>query len=166
MLYEGHWDASLKPNTHNIRTKNKGLAHHCPICDGPTKIACYLKLHWAFCTAPVTVNGKSEICGERFAPKSPGGCGKHKYSDNFNQVVKEAWKGNTSILEVIENSKAQKPEQAAVDSNETENKENMTWQEHEKKKQYEKRDRQAAKTLARTRAHTKKTGAKTKFVAG
>lgn len=82
------------PMQRNIRTKTwMNSAHHCedPECGGGApKVNCILRLHFAFCLAPVVDEdpdsptcGDVVIHGERFAVISPSGCAEHPYSADF-----------------------------------------------------------------------------------
>jgi hypothetical protein len=79
----------------NIRTKTwMNSAHHCEDLEcggGAPKTKCVLKLHFAFCLAPVVdEDPDSPTCGdvvihrERFAAISPSGCAEHPYNADFN----------------------------------------------------------------------------------
>lgn len=53
-------------------------------------------MHWAFCLVPYKAkDGQIPICGERFAVKSAGGCGKHHFNEDggLNRIFKEAKRG-------------------------------------------------------------------------
>lgn len=100
-LYPGNYDTeTFDPQIINIRTgkKGKGRTHHCPECDSAATAACYTKLHFAYCRTKIVVgvdeqgNDILEICGHRYAPKSPNGCGTHKFPEH-NQYVKNIYKG-------------------------------------------------------------------------
>lgn len=172
LLYEDHWDSSMDPNVHNIRTKKVGLSHHCPICKSRTKIRCYMDLHWAFCIAPIEIKGETSICGERYTPKSPGGCGTHHFKHGFNQIVKDHWKMKKTIVEAFEDlelagkaEKAEKSDEAEAAGNVTLNstepgsEEELTYEQYnELNKQKEldaKRNRHEAMTNARAEVNAK-----------
>jgi hypothetical protein len=89
------------PMRRNIRTKtDMHRTHHCEDkeCGGAApKAKCIIKLHFAFCTAPVVDNsiesptyGKVVIHGERFAVISPQGCAEHPYRTEYNLDFKDA----------------------------------------------------------------------------
>jgi hypothetical protein len=89
------------PMRRNIRTKtDMHRTHHCEDkeCGGAApKLKCIIKLHFAFCTAPVVDNniesptyGKVVIHGERFAVISPQGCAEHPYRAEYNLDFKNA----------------------------------------------------------------------------
>ncbi|KAF2820724.1 hypothetical protein CC86DRAFT_428571 [Ophiobolus disseminans] len=72
--------------------------HHCPVCNAAMKPDCIKELHMVFCLVLVSdSDGKgglqASICGNRFPPKSPKGCGIHPYSEGHNACIKAAWKG-------------------------------------------------------------------------
>ncbi|KAF2450904.1 hypothetical protein P171DRAFT_479961 [Karstenula rhodostoma CBS 690.94] len=160
LLYGDHWDSDMDPNVHNIRTKNVGVTHHCPIEKARPKLSCYLDLHFAFCTALIEIKGKAEICGERYCPKSPNGCGTHTYKNGFNTIVKDQWKNTKSITEAFEELElAEKSQQLALDSMEPVCKPDLTYEQYnELNKQKEldaKRDRHVAMTNSRAEINTK-----------
>jgi hypothetical protein len=83
----------------NIRTKAKmHNAHHCEDKEcggGAPKVKCIIKLHFAFCLAPVIDKdpdsptfGQVVIHGERFAVISPSGCAEHPYTAGYNLDLK------------------------------------------------------------------------------
>ncbi|KAJ4357217.1 uncharacterized protein N0V89_001792 [Didymosphaeria variabile] len=158
-LYPGHWDSKLDPDIHNIRTKAVGPPHHCRICHATAKPICYLKLHFAFCVAPIEVKGKPDICGERFCPKSQDGCATHPYNHGFNTMVKEAFKGVKSISEAMEELNAQKLQALSLEPEEPEDAPILTYEEYnelaKQKALEEKRFRHTAMTAARTVLKTK-----------
>ncbi|KAF2868782.1 hypothetical protein BDV95DRAFT_609687 [Massariosphaeria phaeospora] len=96
---------SFNAQTANIRTGEiMQKVHHCNDndCNGKAATkACYLKLHRAFCLAPIVDDGKDSptfnqvvICGRSFNVKSPGGCGQHAYGEDHNfdiRAAKNAW---------------------------------------------------------------------------
>lgn len=88
-LYGRHWDENLTTTTRNIRTKNGADPHHCPVCEASPKMPCLTRFHLAFCIAKVSVQDKEDICGERFAPKSPNGCSTHSYKLGYNEIFKK-----------------------------------------------------------------------------
>jgi hypothetical protein len=154
-LYQKHWTSKFDVNIHNIRTKNVGPTHHCSICKSKPAPECYLSLHFAFCVAPIDINGKTDICGERFCPKSPGGCAKHTYKDDFNQIIKDAYKKKKSISEVIEDLEiAKKLEELSVKTKEPEDKPILSYEQYnELNKQHvltTKRERHEAMSMARS----------------
>ena len=103
LLYKGHWSTTFSMDCHNIRTGNLGNTHSCTVCNKRPTLNCYLNLHLAFCIAEVDVgDGKMDICGERFAPKSPAGCATHTHGGGYNTMIKEAWKKQKTITEAFE----------------------------------------------------------------
>jgi hypothetical protein len=89
------------PARRNIRTKTTmHSAHHCsdPDCGGSAlKMKCIMKLHFAFCLAPMvdedpssSAFGKVVIHGERFMVISPTGCAEHPYTTGYNLDLKDA----------------------------------------------------------------------------
>jgi hypothetical protein len=89
------------PMRRNIRTKtDMNRTHHCEDkeCGGAApKARCIVKLHFAFCLAPVVdmdveskTYGKVVIHGERFAVISPTGCAEHPYRAEYNLDLKDA----------------------------------------------------------------------------
>jgi hypothetical protein len=95
------------PMRRNIRTKtDMHRTHHCEDkeCGGAApKLKCIIKLHFAFCAAPVVDNnfesptyGKVVIHGERFAVISPQGCAEHPYRAEYNLDFKNARNDRTN----------------------------------------------------------------------
>ncbi|OAG05935.1 uncharacterized protein CC84DRAFT_1205594 [Paraphaeosphaeria sporulosa] len=160
LLYWGHWDSSLNLNTRNIRTKNVGQTHHCSVCSTKPKPQCYRELHLAFCIAKIELEGKPDICGERFCPKSPDGCGIHHYKNGFNEIIKDHWKNIKSISEALEElALAKKAQQLALESKEPECKPDIDYEQYnqrnKEKEMAAKRDRHEAMTKARAEFNTK-----------
>ncbi|KAF9731040.1 hypothetical protein PMIN06_003630 [Paraphaeosphaeria minitans] len=160
LLYRGHWDARLDLNVHNIRTKNVGLTHHCSVCKSKPKSQCYRELHFAFCVALIDIKDKEDICGERFCPKSPNGCGTHHYDHDFNTIIKEHWKNNKHIAEALEElALADKAQQLALEIKEPESKLDLSYEQYnqlnKEKAIATKRDRHEAMTKARAESTTK-----------
>jgi hypothetical protein len=159
-LYGEHWASRFNVNIHNIRTKNVGPTHHCSYCKAPPMRSCYLNLHLAFCVASIDIHGKTDICGERFCPKSPGGCAKHTYKDDFNQIVKDAFKNVKSISQVMEDLEiAKKLEGLTLKSEEPEDKPILSYEQYNELNKQKvlttKRGRHEAVSIARSNLRTK-----------
>ncbi|KAF1914202.1 hypothetical protein BDU57DRAFT_519065 [Ampelomyces quisqualis] len=92
------------PMRRNIRTKtDMHRTHHCEDkeCGGAApKAKCIIKLHFAFCLAPVVDEDSSSptyghvvIHGQRFAVISPQGCAEHPYRAEYNLDLKDVRNG-------------------------------------------------------------------------
>ncbi|ORY14216.1 hypothetical protein BCR34DRAFT_647127 [Clohesyomyces aquaticus] len=93
-FYGPNFKDDLHVHTRNIRSGARlSRTHHCPVCKKQPTKRCYQKLHFAFCLAPIEINGREVICGERFEVDSPGGCFTHPYNWDYNLCFKEAIRG-------------------------------------------------------------------------
>ncbi|KAF2868549.1 hypothetical protein BDV95DRAFT_621095 [Massariosphaeria phaeospora] len=68
-------------------------AHHCGGCYRAIERGCYEQLHMAFCTAVVEHHGVPRFCGLKFKVEPPGGCGNHKYAEDYNKFFVVAVRG-------------------------------------------------------------------------
>jgi hypothetical protein len=104
-LYGPNFQGDFNPHMRNIREGTVWREqHHCGMCDkAPTK-KCYTldKLHFAFCIAPIDVDGEQVICGTRFKVNSDRGCAQHHYNHGYNLIFKEALRGKSLSPEAKE----------------------------------------------------------------
>ena len=81
----------------NIRTGARfKKCHHCTECRSRPGKKCFDGLHIAFCTAELP---SGELCGERFAVRSPAGCARHKFSGGHNAEIKNRRRGLSTVFD-------------------------------------------------------------------
>ncbi|KAF2662521.1 hypothetical protein K491DRAFT_709878 [Lophiostoma macrostomum CBS 122681] len=151
-LYGPNFQGDFNPHMRNIREGTEWREkHHCHDCLKTPSRKCYglETLHFAFCIAPIEVDGKEVICGTRFKVKSDGGCAQHPYNHGYNLIFKEALRGKSLSPEAKEGTQKEEPVTQEV-SEDKEPKHYTHYVEKNQKTAWKRKDEKAARVPTKT----------------